>query len=560
MYLKQTIGIAFKNGRVITVDSKNTLAQAVGISGNKIVFVGSDAELEPLLSPDTKVINLKGRTLMPGINDTHFHPILNGLLEPGIDSGMIDTTYKNCKSIAQLLEMVRAAANDKEPGEWISMMGYEPSLLPEQRHPTIEELDAAAPNNPVHCMHGGGHICMYNHKALEYLGVFGPEDAAKYPKDEVEVVNGRLTGLVRGHTHFWLWGQVAYTEEQQKRAAMKSHQQCLEAGITSVGDMGECDAPSYHVMQKLCRDGVFKVRVSMALHSIFGKPFSKADNEYFLKLGFMTGLGDEHFRVGPCKFMIDGGAGGPSCATREPYSHDPTLPRERGWGREEVAEYIQMIEDHECQATAHAIGDEAVEFMVEGYEKAFAKAADKEAFRNRRHRIEHASLTDQDLIERMAKMNICPSVNAGMVQMLGASYMHFFGERFHYHGALRSMLDAGVICSLHSDAPSGPVGLQAIDGCVNRIDRVKGVQCPTTQAISVMEAIRIATYNGAYSTHEESIKGSIELGKLADLVVLSDDILAIDPGDIYLMKVDMTMIDGQIEYERMSEADNSLQK
>lgn len=549
MFQKQVLQVAFRNGRVITVDAADTIAQAVGVSGNRIVFVGSDAELEQYLSPETQVIDLRGRTLMPGINDTHFHPILNGLLGTELSDGMIHTGREYCSSIPQLLGMVRQAAAGKRPGEWISMMGYEPSLLEERRDPTIAELDAAAPQNPVHCMQGGGHVAVYNHRALEYLGVYTAEDAAKYPEDEVDVADGELTGIVRGHTHFLLWGKVGYTEEQQVRAAMKSHQQCLEAGITSLGDMGECDAPSYHVMQKLCRDRVFKVRVSMALHSIFGKPYSKADNEHFLKLGFITGLGDEHFRIGPCKFMIDGGAGGPSCATREPYSHDPALVRERGWGREETAEYIQMIEDHECQATAHAIGDEAVEFMVEGYERAYEKAADKEAFRNRRHRIEHCSLVDQDLIDRMAKMNICPSVNAGFVQILGASYLRFFGERFHYMGALRSMLDAGLMVSLHSDAPSGPVGLQAIDGAVNRYDRVQNVQCPTTQAITVLEAIRASTYNGAYSTHEEDIKGSIELGKLADLIVLSDDILSIDPMDIQKLRVCLTMIDGEIVYQ-----------
>lgn len=549
-YLTQAVDIALMNGHVITVDRDDTEAQAVGVSGDRIVFVGSDAELQPYLTPETTVIDLKGRTLMPGINDTHFHPILNGLLGPDAQSGMIDTTHKNCGSIAQLLDMVRQAAKEKQPGEWISMMGYEPPLLEEQRHPTIEELDAAAPENPVHCMHGGGHVCMYNHRALAFLGVYTAEDARKYPEGEVEVVDGKLTGLVRGHTHFWLWGQVSYTEEQQVRAAMKSHQQCLEAGITSIGDMGECDAPSYHVMQKLCRDRRFKVRVSMALHSIFGKPYSKNDNDYFINLGYMTGLGDEHFRVGPCKFMIDGGAGAPSCYTRQPYTHAPDMIREKGWEREEVAEYIQFIEDHECQATAHAIGDGAVEFMVEGYEKAYAKAKDKEAFRDRRHRIEHASLCDQDLIDRMVPMNICPSVNAGMVQMLGASYMKFFGERFHYIGALRSMLDAGLMPSLHSDAPSGPVGIQTIDGCVNRMDRVKNIQCPTTQAITVLEAIRVATYNGAYSTHEEDIKGSIELGKLADLIVLSDDMLAIDPQEICKLCVDLTVIGGEVVYTR----------
>ena len=184
--------------------------------------------------------------------------------------------------------------------------------------------------------------------------------------------------------------------------------------------------------------------------------------------------------------------------------------------------------------------------MVEGYERCYRE--DPEKVRRLRHRIEHCTLVDQDLIDRMAPMNICPSVNAGLVQKLGANYMRFYGERNKYLGALRSMLDAGIMCSLHSDAPSGPFGLDAIDGCVNRYDRSKNVQCDRTQAVTVMEAIRCATYNGAYSSYEENIKGSLEVGKLADMIILSDDILAIDPMDIVKLTVDLTMIGGEIVY------------
>lgn len=540
------IDYAFKNGKVITIDKNDQLAEAVGVKGNKIVFVGSNEALDQLIDERTKTIDLNGRTLMPGIIDSHYHPILNGLLEPNIDAPMIDTRHLYCKSVAEILDLVKAAAKTKKEGEWISMMGYEPLLLKEKRHPTIEELDNASPDHPVHCMHGGGHICMYNSKALAYLDVYGPEDAKRYPEGEVVVEAGKLTGLVRGHTHFNLWSQVLYTEEAQQRAAMNSHQQLLEAGITSIHDAGECGPSSYHTMQKLCKTRTFKVRSYMMIHSIFGKPFSLEQNDHWMKLGLMSGLGDEHFRMGTCKFMIDGGSGGPSCAMREPYSHDPDLKGERGWEREEVADYIAEINVAECQASAHAIGDLAVEFMVEGYEKAF----EKDPRPDLRHRIEHCTLVDQDLVDRMAKMNICPSVNAGLVQTLGANYTKFYGERMKYLGALRSMLDAGVMCSLHSDAPSGPYGLDAIDGAVNRYDRRQNVQCDRTQAVSVLEAIRCATYNGAYASFEEEIKGSIEVGKLADLVVLSDDILSIDPMEIHQLKVDLTMIDGIVEYQR----------
>ena len=540
---------AFINGSVITVDPRDTVTEALLIEDDKILFAGTTKKVLAAAGPDAVITDLKGRTLMPGIIDSHFHPILAGLIGDELDAAMVNTG--NCRSIGELLDLISRIAATKKPGQWISTMGYETWHFPEDRDPTIEELDEAAPDNHVHCMCAGGHVCMYNHKALAYLDVFGPEDAKKYPKDEVEVKDGKLTGLVRGHTHFWLWGKVDYPEAAQEKAAMKSQAYALKNGLTSIHDAGELDKPSYRLMQKLCRSGKFKLRDYMMLHSIFGKRYSLQDNQCWMDLGFLTGLGDEHFRVGSCKFMIDGGSGIPSCYTREPYSHDPSLPRERGWDREEVWDYIQKIEDNECQATAHAIGDGAVEFMVEGYEKAFAKAEDKEAFRARRHRIEHCTLVDQDLIDRMAPMNICPSVNVGMIAYQGSNYTKCYGpERMKYADAIRSMLDAGIKCSFQSDYPSGPAGLATIDGAVNRIDRGTGEQCDRTQAVTVLEAIRCATYNGAYGSYEEDVKGSLEPGKLADLVILSGDILGIKPEDIDKLSVDETIIGGVTEYSR----------
>ena len=546
------LDIAFKNGSVITVNAQDEIAQAVGVKGNKIVFVGSNEDIDQLIDEKTQVIDLKGRTLMPGLNDSHYHPILNGMIGTELDSAMVDTGFARAKDIPALLAILKAVTDTKAPGKWVSSMGFEATLLKEQRYPTLEELDAVAPNNPLQAITCNGHNAIYNSKALEYLKVYTAEDAKKYPEGEVVVADGKLTGEVRGHTHFWLWGQVEYTEPQQRKAAMKSQKQCLELGITSVGDMGECDAPSYHIMQKMCRDGDFKIRSYMALHSIFGKHYSLEDNEHWMKLGFVTGLGDEHFRVGPCKFMIDGGSGGPTCYTREPYSHDPSAPSERGWEREETWDYIKKVDDAECQCTAHAMGDGAIEFMVEGYEKAFEACEDKEAFKARRHRIEHCMLVDQDLIDRMAKMNICPSVNAGLQIRNGKNLARFYGpKREKFLGALKSMMEAGVVCSLHSDAPSGPVGFEMIDGAVNRYDLRQGYQCDMSQAVTVLQAIRCCTYNAAYQSYEEKIKGSIEVGKLADLIICDRDILAMDTHELHNVKVDLTMIDGKVEYQRV---------
>ena len=150
----------------------------------------------------------------------------------------------------------------------------------------------------------------------------------------------------------------------------------------------------------------------------------------------------------------------------------------------------------------------------------------------------------------MAKMNICPSVNAGIPAKNGGNYERFYGKRNDYFGALKSMLDAGMKPSLQSDAPSGPYGFECLDGAVNRYDRVRNVQCNQKQCVSVLEGVRVATLYGAYGSYEEDIKGSLETGKLADMIVCDRDILSIDKMDLYKVNVDLTMIDGEIVYVR----------
>jgi len=541
------IDTAFINGAVITINEKDDIEEAVGVKNNKIVFVGDSIELLSLTDENTKIFDLKGKTLTPGFIDCHYHPILNGFFGDDEDASIIDTSYNNCPSIENILELVRKAAKKRGPGAWISMMGYDQNSILEKRHISLEELDAAAPENPVQCMRTCGHISIYNSLALKEIGVNNAKDVDKYPINEIVVKDGQLTGMVKDHTHFLLWSKVKYTEEQQVEAALKSSQLLLKNGITSVHDAGELDAPSYKIMQRLCKEREFKPREYMMLHSIFGKPFSLADNEHFMALGLETGLGDQYFRIGSSKFMIDGGSGGPSAATREPYSHDPDMPYILGWTKEEVAEYIKKINDAGCQATAHAVGDLAIEFMVEGYEKAFAKNPRPEL----RHRIEHTAIVDEDLVKRMAKLNLSPNCNPGFIAWNGRNYLKFYGERMRYFMALRTMIDEGVSVCIGSDAPSGPINsIEILDACVNRVDRITNEVMDQTQCIEVLDAVRLCTINGAIASREEEIKGSIEVGKLADLVVLSHDILSWPKERILEIQVELTMLDGAIEYIR----------
>ena len=271
---KSYVDIGFYNGSVITVNKADDIVTAVGVKGNKIVYVGDDKGLEAIVDESTEMIDLKGRTLMPGIIDSHYHPILSGFFGNEPDSAIINTKKDNCRSIDDIKEKIRESISLKKPGDWVSMMGYDTQTLREDRHPNIDDLDQVSPNNPVQCMHIGGHISVYNTLALEELGVYSPEDAKKFPKDEVEVRDGKLTGMVKDHTHFSLWAKVNYTEDQQEKAAMKAQNHLLENGITSIHDCGECGPSSYKIMQRLCTERKFKVRSYMMIHSIYGKPFS----------------------------------------------------------------------------------------------------------------------------------------------------------------------------------------------------------------------------------------------------------------------------------------------
>lgn len=539
------VDIAFKNGKVITVNDKDELAEAVGIKKNKIVFVGSNEDLEKIVDEKTKIIDLKGRALTPGFIDCHFHPILYGFMNGAI----IDITYPKCKSIAEIKEVIKNAAAQTPEGGWIKLWGYDQNKLEEKRHVNLDDLDEVAPKHPVQCMRACGHIGVYNTLGLAAGGINTPEDAKKFGKDEVVVENGKLNGMTKDLTNFFLWSKVEYTEEEMWTALKRSNGLLLESGVTSIHDPGECDGPSYSIMYKASKSGAFKPRQFMMLHSIFGKPFSLQDNERFIENGFHTGLGDEKFRIGTCKFMIDGGTSGPSCATRQPYSHDPSLPGILAWEREETAKYIEYINDHDCQATAHAVGDLAIEYMVEGYEKALAKHPRKPE--EHRHRIEHCAITDDDLVNRMAKLGIIPVSNTHFMTINGSDYCKYYGERIEHFFAMRSYLDAGIKAVIGCDAPTAKQEVtRGLDGAVNRIDRKTGKVCGASQKISMLEAIRCYTLNGAYASFEDDIKGSIEVGKLADLVVFNEDILEIDPVNIVNSKIDYTMIDGEICYQR----------
>ena len=530
----------FKNGVVVTVDSANSLCEAVAVKGNRIVYVGDDAGVEMWLGPDTSVIDLAGRALLPGFIDSHMHLGMTGQNAAVI----IDCNSNKVTSISQIQQKIREAAAKAPKGAWIKATGYEQSKLKEGRHPTRDELDEAAPDNPVQLTRCCLHMGVYNTLALKAGGITGPEMFA--PGEVVVDENGRMTGLLKETACTYMWDKVIYTKDEYLRSFKAANDILLSYGVTSMHDGSFYGEETIGLYQDACRNGIIKVRMYNLLYHAYGKKKTIEWVNDFISTGIHGGLGDDHFRLGHVKILIDGSTSGPSCATSQPYSHDPALKGIQLYTQEEADDIIIKAHNAGFNVSAHAVGDVAVDVILTAIERAMAQNP-----RPCRHRIEHCGIINENLLSRIKKAGIVPVPNPGFFNENAEIYVKYYGDRVNWMFPLRAYLDNGITAALGSDSPvieADPmIGLY---GALTRADKCSGIVAGKDQRIGIMDAIRMYTYNGAYASLEEKIKGSIEPGKLADLVILSGNILDTPVEELKSLKADMTVIDGQIVYER----------
>lgn len=530
----------FKNGIVVTVDSANSLCEAVAVKGNRIVYVGDNAGVEMWLGPDTSVIDLAGRALLPGFIDSHMHLGMTGQNAAVI----IDCNSNKVTSISQIQQKIREAAAKAPKGAWIKATGYEQSKLKEGRHPTRDELDEAAPDNPVQLTRCCLHMGVYNTLALKAGGITGPEMFA--PGEVVVDENGRMTGLLKETACTYMWDKVIYTKDEYLRSFKAANDILLSYGVTSMHDGSFYGEETIGLYQDACRNGIIKVRMYNLLYHAYGKKKTIEWVNDFISTGIHGGLGDDHFRLGHVKILIDGSTSGPSCATSQPYSHDPALKGIQLYTQEEADDIIIKAHNAGFNVSAHAVGDVAVDVILTAIERAMAQNP-----RPCRHRIEHCGIINENLLSRIKKAGIVPVPNPGFFNENAEIYVKYYGDRVNWMFPLRAYLDNGITAALGSDSPvieADPmIGLY---GALTRADKCSGIVAGKDQRIGIMDAIRMYTYNGAYASLEEKIKGSIEPGKLADLVILSGNILDTPVEELKSLKADMTVIDGQIVYER----------
>lgn len=529
------------NGSVLTVNPQDEVVQAVAVKGKYVLAVGSNEEISSYIGEATTVLDAKGHTVMPGFVDAHVHFGMYGLL----DHGIINITYPAVGSIEELKERIRTEAAKKEKGTWIKLQGYDHNKLAEQRHPTKEDLDEAAPDHPVQCTRCCAHMAVYNSAALERVGI---SSADQFASGEV-VLNedGSIHGLLKETAHMDSSKKVEFSPEELLVGHKNANEIMLSLGITTAHDAGGYNAVSMAAMQDACESGEVKVRLYPMVFDLFGKESGKEFIRTFIKTGVHTGCGSQHYKIGPVKIMLDGSSSGPSSAMIDGYSHDRDNHGLRVWSQEEVDEIVLEAHRAGFQVTAHAVGDWAVTIMVNAIEKAMQRYPGKE----RRHRIEHCGLTSPELIQRIAKLGIIPISNPSFIAINGSDYNRYYGERVNYMFPLKSYLDAGVITAIGSDSPvTHPDPMNGLYGALNRKDQNTGALVGERQKVDVLQAVRMFTYNGAYASFEEEIKGSLETGKLADLVILTENILTCPPEHIQQTKVQYTLVDGEIVYKK----------
>ena len=557
----------YVNGKVVTVDPRGSLAQALAVKENRILAVGTNEEIRWLAGPSTETVDLGGKTMLPGINDSHTHAAMYGGSRPPLT---LDVGFPAVRSIADIRESVRARAATLKPGEWIRGNGWDEGYLDEclvdpSRHMTRADLDEVAPENPVYLVDFTQHQLVANSRALELAGI--TRDSTTEPGSEVvkDQLTGEPTGvLIELPAQGMLMRVVPAWTREEKRAAILAMMRIMNSrGITSVTDAalgpggisyqgGLLGSECISVYNDLHNEEAMSVRVNVLyLFGEYGAISLRDFQRSILEIGIHSGFGDEWLQIGGIKLFADGI---PQTKTAWLYEDYPdggngslVLPgateEER---REELINMIVFAHTRGFQCGIHVIGDRAIEACVDGFAK--AQAVDP---RDLRHYLIHCDLVTPADIKRMVDLGIGVSTQPVLKWVFSDVIDKMIGiERSEWQFPVRALLDAGIHVSLSSDAPvTEPDWLQGVEAAALRKSKASGTVRGPAQRISVSEAIRLYTMGGAWQDHMEKRKGSLEPGKLADFCVLDRDILSVDPEEIHTIKNVATVVGGRRVYE-----------
>ncbi len=526
---RMTPELILHDGNIFTVDTRVPEAQALAIAGGRIFAVGSNEDVLSLKSPLTKVINLDRKTVLPGFNDAHSHPLDSGLAHlKRVDCGL--------PSIAAIQQALHERAQRIPPGQWVLGFKYDDTKTSDGRPLTIQDLDEAVSDHPVLIDHRGGHTAWVNSAAVRAAGVnplAGDPPGGKFFRE-----GGRFTGHIAEHAKdpFLKLIPNTYTREDYRAAAKLLATMMSRTGITSA-----CDADGAPEFLRGYQDAAEAGELPTRIYCFI-------DRDYFQRMqdaGARTGLGDERVRIGGMKFYCDGSISERTARVSQPYVGRPD---DHGMMVNDAAAlYEQMREPWVAgwQLGTHANGDVAIDTVLGVYERLQREHPRRDA----RLRLEHCTIINDALVRRIAALGAIPVPFATYVYFHGEKMREYGAERLNSMFALRSFLDAGIPVAWGSDYVPGPFEpMMAMQSAVTRTDS-KGTVWGAKQRIAVAEAIRVGTLNGAHASFEENQKGSLAIGKLADLVVLGRDPFKEPPNQLINIPVERTMLGGRWVFE-----------
>jgi len=532
------------NGKIRTFAGEKATCEALASCGSRIVATGNSDDVRRLAGPDTQTIDLKGRTAIPGLTDAHVHLSEKGTAE----MKLVDCRdfYVDVHSVADILQRLTNAAADISKGSWIVAHGspMQDFRIDDHRFPDRHDLDRAVPDHPV-SISFGAHVTIGNTAALA---------AAKITRDTPDPAGGHIkhdpqTGEPTGELHEraqLILRKVApeFNYLQLKDGIVFALDQCLQRGVTTVHDIVRYAEP-VRAYQEIYKEGRMHARVSILPRVIE----SMIETKSLTELGLITGFGNEWLRIGGVKMSIDGGITGRNACFHEPYENDEHNHGIIRIQQDELNHTVQVCHDAGLRCCVHAIGDKAFDMALDAYENAIEHSPRKD----HRHRIEHMGnwLATPKLIQRMVRSGIVAIPNIAFAYYIGDAILDCVGERrltkaFPFHTLLKN----GVIIAGGSDSPGyWPVDpLRDIATAASRKMRWGEVWIPE-EKITVSEAFAMHTTTASWVGFEENDKGTLEIGKLADIAVLAEDPFAVAPEKIRELNVEMTLVGGEVKYQ-----------
>ncbi len=546
--MKDHADIVFINGVVATVEDSNPYAEAVAVRNEKIIAVGTNGEVKKYIGDSTRVIDLKGKFMMPGFDDSHAHFVGLGNFRQMLD-------LSTAKNWDEVIEMVARAADHSTYGEWIIGRGWRQDKFDTKPEPNVDgypihtELSKATPNNPVMLSHASGHAIIANAKAMQLAGItkYTPDpEGGTIVKDSlgnpIGVFEENAEQLIRKCYDDTLAKRspdeirADYVEQMRLAAG-----ECLKKGVTSFTDAGE-PFDIIDIMKQLADSNEIPIRLNVMVGDSLDVMKKK------LKNYFLIGYGDNHLQVRSIKQYIDGALGSRGAWLLEPYSDLPSTSGSNVTPVSMLDSIDELAVNEGFQMCTHAIGDKGNREVLDLYEKIFREHPDK---KDLRWRIEHAQDLSQQDIPRFAGLGVIAAMQAIHCTSDATFVIQRLGLQRVQEGAYvwRKLIDSGATICNGTDAP------------VEDIDPIKCFYASVTrkledgsaffpdQKMTRMEALKSYTINSAYASFEENIKGSIKVGKLADFVALSNNLLTCTDDQILGTKVLYTVVGGKILYQ-----------